>query len=105
MVAGGGGRGKEKDLLPSHLLKIPSFEGVAHEHRGHVEVEDKEMPLALQLPLSSLLPKLTIPGTNDICFSSLFRQGTPAQGTRLGGEESAVAEREVRTQFQALAAT
>lgn len=36
------GRGTEKDLLRSHLLKIPSFEGVAHEHRGHVGAEDKE---------------------------------------------------------------
>ena len=43
MVAGvGAGRGKEKDLLPSHLLKIPSFEGVSGEHRDHVGVEDKE---------------------------------------------------------------
>ena len=63
------------------------------------------MPLALQLPLSSLLPKLTIPGTNDICFPSLFRQGTPAQGTRRGGEESALAERGARTRSQALSAT
>lgn len=55
------------------------------------------MPLTVQLPLSSLLPRLTIPGTNDICFSSLFRQGIPAQGTHLGGEESALAERGVRT--------
>ena len=59
------------------------------------------MPPAVQLPLWPLLPKLTISGTNDVCFSSLFRQGIPAQGTHLGGEGRVLAGRGVSTQFQA----
>ena len=94
-----------KDLLPSHLLKIPSFEGVASEHRGHVGLEGKERCLSpCKSSLSSLVPKLTIPGTNDIWFSSLFRQGVPAQGTHLGGRGSTPAGRGVSTRSQALPA-
>lgn len=47
---------------------MPSFEGVANEHRAYA-VENKERGLSpFSSSLLSLQPELTIPGTSDICF-------------------------------------